>query len=84
MALADKWKSKYKALSNYLESFDYQNYFTYLEYSIHIRRMIYTTNWIERFNKSARRTLKVRGAFPNQESGLALITSTAIEKTAKQ
>jgi transposase-like protein len=45
--------------------------------------MIYTTNWIERFNKSCRRTLKVRGAFPNEESVLALITSTAIEKTSK-
>ena len=45
--------------------------------------MIYTTNWIERFNKSCRRTLKVRGAFPNEESVLALITATAMEKTAQ-
>jgi len=42
--------------------------------------MLYTTNWIERFNKSARRTLKIRGAFPNEDSVLALITSVAIEK----
>lgn len=41
--------------------------------------MLYTTNWIERFNKSARRTLKVRGAFPNEDSVLALITSVAME-----
>lgn len=46
--------------------------------------MLYTTNWIERFNRSARRTLKVRGAFPNEESVLALITSTAIEKSEKK
>lgn len=82
--LAQKWRGKYKSLSNYLENLEYHSYFTYLDYSIHIRRMIYTTNWIERFNRSARRTLKVRGAFPNQESVLALITSTAMEKTAKQ
>jgi len=43
--------------------------------------MIYTTNWIERFNRSARRTLKIRGAFPNEESVMALITSVAKEKT---
>ena len=43
--------------------------------------MIYTTNWIERFNRSARRTLKIRGAFPNEESVLALITSVAIDKS---
>lgn len=82
--LAEKWRGKYKNLSNYLMTFDYHNYFTYLNYSIHVRRMIYTTNWIERFNRSARRTLKIRGAFPNQESVLALITSTAMEKTTKQ
>jgi len=46
--------------------------------------MLYTTNWIERFNKSAQRTLKIRGAFPNEESVLALITSTAIEKGEKK
>ena len=45
--------------------------------------MLYTTNWIERFNRSARRTLKVGGAFPNEESVLALITSTAIDKSEK-
>ncbi len=58
-------------------------YLTYLDYHVKIRRMLYTTNWIERFNRSARRTLKVRGAFPNEESVLALITSTAIDKSEK-
>ena len=47
-------------------------------------RMIYTTNWIERFNKSCRRTLKIRGAFPNEDSVLALITSVAVDKSEKQ
>ena len=46
--------------------------------------MLYTTNWIERFNRSARRTLKVRGALPNEESVMALITSTAMEKSEKK
>jgi len=45
--------------------------------------MIDTTNWIERFNRSARRTLKVRRAFPNEDSVLALITSVAIDKSNK-
>ena len=45
--------------------------------------MIYTTNWIKRFNKSYRRTLNIRGAFPNEESVLALITSVAIDKSGK-
>ncbi len=79
----DKWKVKYKQLDKYITNLEWQPYFTYLDYSVKIRRMLYTTNWIERFNRSARRTLKIRGAFPNEESVLALITSVAIDKTDK-
>ena len=46
--------------------------------------MLYTTNWIERFNKSCRRTLKIRISFPSPEAALALITSVAIEKEEKK
>ncbi len=41
--------------------------------------MIYTTNWIERLNKSFRKTLKVRGSLPSVESALVLITKTAVD-----
>ena len=78
-----KWGKKYKQLGKYIENLEWQPYFIYLNYSVKIRRMIYTTNWIERFNRSARRTLKIRGAFPNEESVLALITSVAIDKSEK-
>ena len=40
---------------------------------------MYTSKRIERFNKSAGKTLKIRGAFPDEESVLALITSTTID-----
>lgn len=78
-----KWKSKYKSLATQILKMEWEPYFTYLDYDVRIRRMLYTTNWIERFNKSCRRTLKIRGAFPNEESVLALITSVAIEKSNK-
>lgn len=81
--LAQKWETRNKSLAKYIKKIEWQPYFTYLDYHIKIRRMLYTTNWIERFNKSVRRTLKVRGAFPNEESVLALITSTAIDKSDK-
>ena len=80
---ASKWGDKYKSLEKYINKLEWQPYFIYLDYSVKIRRMIYTTNWIERFNRSARRTLKIRGAFPNEESVLALITSVAIDKSDK-
>lgn len=79
----NKWGKKYKKLGKYIENLEWQPYFIYLDYSVKIRRMIYTTNWIERFNRSARRTLKIRGAFPNEESVLSLITSVAIDKSEK-
>lgn len=79
--LGQKWGKKYKSLKKYIDKKEWEPFFIYLNYSVQIRRMIYTTNWIERFNRSARRTLKIRGAFPNEESVLALITSVAKEKT---
>ena len=75
----DKWGKKYPAFGRYLDNLELTPYLTFLNYDVRIRRMIYTTNWVERFNKSARRTLKIRGAFPNEESVLALITSVGIE-----
>jgi transposase-like protein len=41
--------------------------------------MIYTTNWIERLNKSFRKTLKVRGSLPSIESALVLISKVAMD-----
>lgn len=84
MKFSEKWGKKYKSLSKYIAELEWQPYFTYLDYSVKIRRMIYTTNWIERFNRSCRRTLKVRGAFPNEDAVLALITSVAIDKGEKR
>lgn len=81
--LAKKWEGRSKSLAKKIRKMEWQPYFTYLDYHVKVRRMLYTTNWIERFNKSARRTLKIRGAFPNEESVLALITSTAIDKSEK-
>lgn len=51
LEIADKWETKYKSLRNYIYRIEAEPYFTYLDYSVHIRHIIYTTNWIERFNK---------------------------------
>lgn len=81
---AGKWGKYYKHINRLPNKEDIEYYFTYLDFDHRIRRMIYTTNWIERFNKSCRRTLKIRNSFPTPESALALITSVAIEKSQKQ
>lgn len=56
-------------------------YFTYLDYDYGIRKMIYTTNWIERLNKSFEKTIKVRGSLPSVESALVLLGGVAMSRT---
>jgi transposase-like protein len=41
--------------------------------------MIYTTNRIERLNKSFKRTLKVRNSMSNVESVLTLLSKVALD-----
>lgn len=79
----NRWRKKYPSMAKYMDNFKIEPYLTFLNYDHRVRRMLYTTNWIERFNKSCRRTLKVRGAFPSEESVLAIISSVAIDKGDK-
>lgn len=42
--------------------------------------MIYTTNWVERLNKSFRRSLKIRNALPSSDAALLLLSKIAVDK----
>lgn len=74
-----KWVGKYSRLKATMEREDLELVFTYLKFHPKIRRMIYTTNWIERLNKSFRRTLKMRNALPNPKAAITLMGYVAIE-----
>lgn len=74
-----KWVKRYPKLKYTIQRDDLENLFTYLNFDYRIRRMIYTTNWIERLNKSFRRTLKMRNALPNPNAAITLLGFTAIE-----
>jgi len=52
-------------------------YFTYLDFERRVQSMIYTTNWIERLNKSFRRSTKIRNALPNPEAEFLLLSKVA-------
>jgi len=56
-------------------------YFTYLRFPENVRRMIYSTNWVERLNRCYKRTLLMRGAMPSPDSVVYLLGSVAKEKT---
>ena len=81
--LSVKWSKKYPALGKYIVKMEWNPYLTFLNHHIKIRRMMYTANQKERFYKSAGRNLKIRGAFPDEESVFPLITDTAIDKGEK-
>jgi len=76
----DKWGSKYKKINNMFTEDVIESLFTYSKYPVEIQRMIYTTNWIEAINKQIRRTTKIRGAFPDEDSMLNLISAYLIDK----
>ncbi|MDD4358445.1 MAG: transposase [Candidatus Pacebacteria bacterium] len=40
-----------------------ENHFTYLEFPFELRRMIYTTNAIERLNKEVKKVVKNKNVF---------------------
>ena len=57
--------------------------FTYYSYPIAIRKAIYTTNWIERFNKEARRLTKIKNSFPTEDSLSKIIYFKVIDCNSK-
>jgi transposase-like protein len=76
---ADKWIKKYPSFKAY-KVHRYALYFNYLGYEKTIRRMIYTTNWVERLNRNYKRTLRMRSAMPSPESVLFLLGSIAMDR----
>lgn len=75
-AFINKWKKSY----SFMKKMDIcEHYFTYLLMPFEIRRMIYTTNWIERLNKEFRKVIKNKNSFPSEESALMLVWLKAIE-----
>jgi len=54
-SFSNKWRKQYKHLGNLSLNPMNEPYFIYTNYHPKIRRMIYTTNWIERLNKERAR-----------------------------
>ncbi|QEZ68633.1 IS256 family transposase [Paraclostridium bifermentans] len=80
--LKEKWYKKYAiVVDSWYNNWD--NLSTYFEYPEDIRRIIYTTNALEGFNRQLRKYTKVRSVFPTDESlrkSLYLSTMKITEK----
>ena len=57
--------------------------FTYYSYPLAIRKAIYTTHWIERFNKEAPRLTKIKNSFPTEDSLSKIIYFKVIDCNSK-
>ena len=80
LTFVERWSKKYPRFKRYNNPRN-ALYFTYLSYPKAYRRMIYTTNWIERLNRFYKRTLAMRSAMPSADSVLFLLGHVAMEKT---
>lgn len=77
---AQRWGRHYPSLAR-LGRERNAAYFTYLRFPEEVRRMIYSTNWVERLNRSYKRTLLMRGAMPSAAAVVYLLGSVAKEKS---
>jgi len=79
---SDKWSKFYSPIRKFNDENQMRYYFTYLNFNPKIWRMIYTTNWIERFNKDIKRTTKIRNSMPSIDSVLTLLSKVAMNKNS--
>lgn len=62
---------------------NWKNIATFFKYPQEIRKVIYTTNHIENFNRSIRKVTKTKSSFPTEESLLKLLYLIVMDKTEK-
>jgi len=71
-AFADKWDEKYPTIAKSWRD-NWEHLTPFFAYPEEIRKVIYTTNAIESMNRSLRKIIKTRGAFPSDEAATKLM-----------
>jgi transposase-like protein len=72
VALGDKWRGRYAmAVRSWENNFD--DLTTFFDYPAEIRRLIYTTNTVEGYNRQLRKVVKTKGAFPSGDAARKLL-----------
>ena len=72
LKLAETWGEKYAIAVRSWEN-NWEDLATMFDYTPEIRRLIYTTNLIEGYNRQLRKVTKNRGAFPSPEAARKLL-----------
>ena len=72
LELAERWSDSYPMAVRSWEN-NWEDLATMFEYGAEIRRLIYTTNSIEGYNRQLRKVTKTKGAFPTDEAARKLL-----------
>ena len=78
-AFAEKWDKKYPKIARSWR----ENLSTYFKYPQEVRRLIYTTNTIEGFNRQLRKVTKSKSVFPTDDSLLKTLYLAMMDITKK-
>ena len=79
---SEKWDKKYPKISRSWQE-NWPNLSTYFKYPQEVRRLIYTTNAIEGFNRQLRKATKAKSVFPTDDSLLKMLYLAMIDITRK-
>ena len=78
----EKWGAKYSyAIKSWRDN--WQNLSTFFRYPPEIRRIIYTTNTIENFNRRIRKVTKNKGSFPTDDSLIKILYLIVMDVSEK-
>ena len=79
---AQNWDNKYPKISKSWQE-NWANLSTYFKYPQEVRRLIYTTNTIEEFNRQLRKVTKSKSVFPTDDSLLKMLYLAMMDITKK-
>ena len=79
---SERWDKKYPKISQSWRD-NWANLSTYFKYPQELRRLIYTTNTIEGFNRQLRKVTKSKSVFPTDDSLLKLLYLAMTDITKK-
>lgn len=81
-AFAEKWDIKYTTISKSWRE-NWATLSTYFKYPEEVRKIIYTTNTVEGFNRQLRKVTKNKSVFPTDDSLLKMLYLAAMDITRK-
>ena len=79
---SEKWDKKYPKIAQSWQN-NWPNLSTYFKYPEEVRRLIYTTNAIEGFNRQLRKVTKAKTVFPTDDSLFKMLYLAMMDITKK-